>query len=779
MFIHNSNILFNFISDGEKPNVQPSLAFSPPTSSKTFVNVSNVLSSLNDYVNASISTNLAGINLNEEPLITTTNQNDASSHSSDSMIENIKTTNNVKLKAKRPHPPPQLSPSSSGSNSSSHASRSSSASSSRSTTPTTSQSTSSDDEGIVTKTNEKSLIPQIQNNYVSLTDDANESVDQASEIQTNSNLNIKSNTIFSSSSSYCYNEHNSSDVTFSNDIVSLNETSSLSSLVNISNNDNAIDRIALGAVSEELNIDSPDIETIDRSSVVIENEVVPNPEEPENEIPKPKVTLDTQTKPVGFESTMDDVSDTELESYLQELEFETNSVQQPISSTISNLEVIEEKEEKPIIEENQKVDNKSCDEINDVCPEKLSDNDINPIPSSSSVSEDMKEKNIDNISQASTIECNEVVTSHTDLDDKFKSDDNDKIESVKVVDSNLQREPEAEAKALETEVASEELLSIPKENEGATSEAISDSIVDNFIVEDSSKTDVIDDDAVSEITTEITNTNTPPKRPTSLNFPSEPDDTEAPASPGQTPPPRNADQSQLSSSSDDIADLNSAASAIQATEATESDPNSDSLISPSMSNNQLGRIPPYWIPDSDALNCMQCNLKFTLLKRRHHCRACGKVLCSTCCSMKAKLEYLGDVEARICLQCDIVFATRERLLEESNPLYQGASSQQYRNSPDPNNPMEYCSRLPPHQQVSSQQGATPYSVMVPVGVLKREGSSKSTRKEKNVIFSDGIRPGCDLTDLDNWDPKASSSSSYGRKSGSKRVHTPPGNSFFS
>lgn len=79
-------------------------------------------------------------------------------------------------------------------------------------------------------------------------------------------------------------------------------------------------------------------------------------------------------------------------------------------------------------------------------------------------------------------------------------------------------------------------------------------------------------------------------------------------------------------------------------------------------------------------------------------------------------------------------------------------------SPNPNNPMEYCSVIPPHQQVNQQSTAAPISVMVPVGVLKREGvPSKSQRKEKNVMFSDGIRPGCDLTDLDNsWDARPNS-----------------------
>ncbi|KAG8436902.1 hypothetical protein GDO86_007841 [Hymenochirus boettgeri] len=43
----------------------------------------------------------------------------------------------------------------------------------------------------------------------------------------------------------------------------------------------------------------------------------------------------------------------------------------------------------------------------------------------------------------------------------------------------------------------------------------------------------------------------------------------------------------------------------------------------------LGEVAPVWVPDSQAPNCMKCEVKFTFTKRRHHCRACGKV-CRKC-----------------------------------------------------------------------------------------------------------------------------------------------------
>lgn len=43
------------------------------------------------------------------------------------------------------------------------------------------------------------------------------------------------------------------------------------------------------------------------------------------------------------------------------------------------------------------------------------------------------------------------------------------------------------------------------------------------------------------------------------------------------------------------------------------------------SGSSLGEVAPVWVPDSQAPVCMKCDVKFTFTKRRHHCRACGKV----------------------------------------------------------------------------------------------------------------------------------------------------------
>ncbi|XP_065148314.1 uncharacterized protein [Paramisgurnus dabryanus] len=72
---------------------------------------------------------------------------------------------------------------------------------------------------------------------------------------------------------------------------------------------------------------------------------------------------------------------------------------------------------------------------------------------------------------------------------------------------------------------------------------------------------------------------------------------------------------------------------------------------------QLGTKAPIWIPDQRATMCMICTCEFTLTWRRHHCRACGKVVCQACSSNKHPLKYLKNQHERV---CDLCFAVLQR-----------------------------------------------------------------------------------------------------------------------
>uniref|UniRef100_A0A671RVU2 Zinc finger FYVE domain-containing protein 9-like n=1 Tax=Sinocyclocheilus anshuiensis TaxID=1608454 RepID=A0A671RVU2_9TELE len=156
--------------------------------------------------------------------------------------------------------------------------------------------------------------------------------------------------------------------------------------------------------------------------------------------------------------------------------------------------------------------------------------------------------------------------------------------------------------------------------------------------------------------------------------------------------------------------------------------------------NSLGEVAPVWVPDSQAPICMKCEVKFTFTKRRHHCRACGKVFCAACCSLKSRLMYMDRKEARVCVTC------HRALMNAQAWENMGGGGNQ---SPNPNNPSEYCSTIPPLQQAQASGAlcSPPPTVMVPVGVLKQPGSEGSVpREQRRVWFADGILPNGEATD---------------------------------
>jgi FYVE, RhoGEF and PH domain containing 1 len=65
----------------------------------------------------------------------------------------------------------------------------------------------------------------------------------------------------------------------------------------------------------------------------------------------------------------------------------------------------------------------------------------------------------------------------------------------------------------------------------------------------------------------------------------------------------------------------------------------------------IGKVPPVWIKDQETSMCMNCTTNFTTFRRRHHCRACGHVICGKCSSHKAPLIYNDNIVSRVCDPC--------------------------------------------------------------------------------------------------------------------------------
>uniref|UniRef100_A0AAQ4NX56 FYVE, RhoGEF and PH domain containing 5a n=1 Tax=Gasterosteus aculeatus aculeatus TaxID=481459 RepID=A0AAQ4NX56_GASAC len=65
----------------------------------------------------------------------------------------------------------------------------------------------------------------------------------------------------------------------------------------------------------------------------------------------------------------------------------------------------------------------------------------------------------------------------------------------------------------------------------------------------------------------------------------------------------------------------------------------------------LGEAAPVLVPVSHAMMCMNCTSDFSLTLRRHHCNACGKVVCRACSRNRYPLKYLKDRVAKVCDHC--------------------------------------------------------------------------------------------------------------------------------
>nr|XP_061824870.1 lateral signaling target protein 2 homolog isoform X3 [Nerophis lumbriciformis] len=68
--------------------------------------------------------------------------------------------------------------------------------------------------------------------------------------------------------------------------------------------------------------------------------------------------------------------------------------------------------------------------------------------------------------------------------------------------------------------------------------------------------------------------------------------------------------------------------------------------------------PPDWVPDEVCSFCIACKAPFTVIRRKHHCRSCGKIFCSRCSSNSAPLPRYGQMKpVRVCTHCYMFHVT--------------------------------------------------------------------------------------------------------------------------
>lgn len=75
-----------------------------------------------------------------------------------------------------------------------------------------------------------------------------------------------------------------------------------------------------------------------------------------------------------------------------------------------------------------------------------------------------------------------------------------------------------------------------------------------------------------------------------------------------------------------------------------------------------------WKADADSDECACCQAKFTVVKRRHHCRKCGSLVCAACSKKKMKLAPTAKDSVRVCDHCAKCNDSEEMQRKASNVM---------------------------------------------------------------------------------------------------------------
>jgi len=76
--------------------------------------------------------------------------------------------------------------------------------------------------------------------------------------------------------------------------------------------------------------------------------------------------------------------------------------------------------------------------------------------------------------------------------------------------------------------------------------------------------------------------------------------------------------------------------------------------------------PSHWVPDEEGAGCSLCHTEFSLTLRRHHCRKCGGLVCSSCSNHFLVLDATenGGTPVRVCDRCEIQISDAHDASEE-------------------------------------------------------------------------------------------------------------------
>lgn len=148
---------------------------------------------------------------------------------------------------------------------------------------------------------------------------------------------------------------------------------------------------------------------------------------------------------------------------------------------------------------------------------------------------------------------------------------------------------------------------------------------------------------------------------------------------------------------------------------------------------------PPWIPDDQCHYCMKCEAKYDLVKRRHHCRRCGKCFCGPCCSIKVPLPRMNFVDpVRLCEDCaNFTRKENEFFNKHLKALMNGGNFSIM--SPQEGNTTSYCKLTSNHRNIlfsdekPDKENTKPTTwVHDPVALLSIKNMQIQTLSDMNV-----------------------------------------------
>ncbi|XP_007957773.1 hepatocyte growth factor-regulated tyrosine kinase substrate [Orycteropus afer afer] len=128
---------------------------------------------------------------------------------------------------------------------------------------------------------------------------------------------------------------------------------------------------------------------------------------------------------------------------------------------------------------------------------------------------------------------------------------------------------------------------------------------------------------------------------------------------------------------------------------------------------------PDWV---DAEECHRCRVQFSVVTRKHHCRACGQIFCGKCSSKYSTIPKFGiEKEVRVCEPC----------YEQLNKKAEGKAA------PTPELPPEYLtsplsqqSQLPPKRDETALQEEE--ELQLALALSQSEAEEKERMRQKST-----------------------------------------------